>query len=78
MDLAKAHFSCRKWDITGIPCADAITCIFFNRQDAKQYVHKCFHVSTYKAYYKLRGPVMSNLFSFLSKKDHLAGPRRRE
>ena len=27
-------------------------CIFFNRQDAKQYVHRCFHVSTYKVCYE--------------------------
>ena len=31
VDLAIAHYSCRKWDISGIPCAHAITCIFFNR-----------------------------------------------
>ena len=35
VDLAKAYYSCKKWDITGIPCAHAITYIFFNRQDAK-------------------------------------------
>ena len=52
VDLAIAHCSCRKWDISGIPCAYAITCIFFNRQDAEQYVYPCYHVSTYKAYYE--------------------------
>ena len=35
VDMAIAHCSCRKWDISGIPCAHAITCIFFNRQDAE-------------------------------------------
>ena len=35
VDLATTHCSCRKWDISGIPCAHAITCIFFNRQDAE-------------------------------------------
>ncbi|KAK9997795.1 hypothetical protein SO802_017398 [Lithocarpus litseifolius] len=53
VDLAKAHCSCRKWDITGIPCAQIITCIFFNKQDAEQYLHKCFNVSTYKVCYEL-------------------------
>ncbi|XP_075633728.1 uncharacterized protein LOC142606228 [Castanea sativa] len=46
VDLAKGHCSCRKWDTTGIPCAHVVSCIFFNRQDAEQYVHRCFHVST--------------------------------
>ena len=39
-------------DITGILCAHAITYIFLSRQDAKQYVHKRFQVSTDKAYYE--------------------------
>ena len=53
VDMEKRHCSCRKWDTTGIPCAHAISCIFFNRQKAEQYVHRCFHVSTYKACYEL-------------------------
>ena len=52
MDLEKGNCSCKKWDTTGIPCAHAVSFIFFNRQDAKQYVHKYFHVSTYKACYE--------------------------
>ena len=52
VDMEKRHGSYRKWDTTAIPCAHAISCIFFNRQKAEQYVHRCFHVSTYKAYYE--------------------------
>ena len=50
--MKKRHCSCRKWDTIGIPCAHAISYIFFNRQEAEQYVHRCFHVSTYKACYE--------------------------
>jgi len=52
VDLAKGHCSCRKWETTGIPCAHVISYIFFNRQDAEQYVHRCFHVFTHKACYE--------------------------
>ena len=52
VDLATAHYSCRKWNITGIPCAHAISSIFFNRQDAEQYVHSYYHVSTYRSGYE--------------------------
>ena len=48
VDLDKRHCSCRKWDTTVIQCAHAVSRIFFNRQDAEQYVHRCFHISTYK------------------------------
>lgn len=51
-DLATTHCSCTKWNITGITCAHAISCIFFNKQDTEQYVHPCYHVSTYRACYK--------------------------
>ncbi|XP_075661160.1 uncharacterized protein LOC142630989 [Castanea sativa] len=56
VDLATEHCSCRKCDISGIPYAYAISCIFFNKQDAEQYVHPCYHVSTYKACYE---PIIS-------------------
>ena len=52
VDMEKRHCSCRKWDTTGIPCAHAISCIFFNKQDVEQYVHRCFHISIYKAWYE--------------------------
>ena len=88
VDLATAHCSCRKWNITSIPCAHAISCIFFNRQYAKQYVPPCYHVSTYRACYE---PIITPIngqnmwrpsdvtpFQPLSKEDHLAGLRRKE
>ena len=52
VNMEKRHCNCRKWHTTGIPCAHAISCIFFNRQEAEQYVYRCFHVSTYKACYE--------------------------
>ena len=40
VNMEKRHCNCRKWHTTGIPCAHAISCIFFNRQEAEQYRHK--------------------------------------
>ena len=34
VDLVEYKCSCRKWEITGIPCCHVISCTFFNREDA--------------------------------------------
>nr|POF21006.1 hypothetical protein CFP56_59200 [Quercus suber] len=52
VDLEKRTCTCRKWDITGIPCCHAISCIFFNREAAEKYTNDCYKVSTYKACYE--------------------------
>ena len=52
VDLAEYKCSCRKWEITGIPCCHAISCIFFNREDAEKYVNDCYKVNAYKAYHE--------------------------
>ena len=55
MDLEKRTCTCRKWEITGIPCCHAISCIFFNREAAEKYTNDCYKASTYKACY---GPII--------------------
>ena len=52
LDLAKGVCSCRKWDITGIQCCHAVSCIFFNREQAEKYTNDCYHTNTYKACYE--------------------------
>ena len=47
VDLEEKRCSCRKWDITGIPCCDAISCIFFNRKNSEKYVNACYKRTTY-------------------------------
>ena len=53
VDVSKRTCSCRKWDISGIPCCYAISCIFFNREAAEKYTDDCYRVNTYKACYEL-------------------------
>lgn len=43
--------TCRKWDLTGIPCNPAIVCANFLHQNSELYMHECYHKDTYmKAY----------------------------
>ena len=53
VDLSKKTCSCRKWDISGIPCCHAISCIFFNREAVEKYTDDYYRVNTYKACYEL-------------------------
>ncbi|XP_051152715.1 uncharacterized protein LOC127266501 [Andrographis paniculata] len=43
--------SCRKWDLTDIPCKHAVSVIWCRGEDPLAYVHKCYFVSTYKKSY---------------------------
>nr|XP_023900754.1 uncharacterized protein LOC112012612 [Quercus suber] len=52
VDPAKGVCSCRKWDITGIPCCHAVSCILFNREQVEKYTNASYHTSTYKACYE--------------------------
>ena len=51
--LTKRTYSCRKWDISGIPCCHEISCIFFNKEATEKYTDDYYRVSTYKTCYEL-------------------------
>ncbi|XP_048489808.2 uncharacterized protein LOC125491764 [Beta vulgaris subsp. vulgaris] len=38
VDLQARSCTCKKWDLTGIPCCHAVSCIFFCHKDAEDYV----------------------------------------
>lgn len=49
--------SCRRWDLTGIPCCHAISALYYNNDDPCDYIDDCYKVSTYlKTYSHLINP----------------------
>ncbi|CAH9125870.1 unnamed protein product [Cuscuta epithymum] len=51
VDLGAETCTCRKWDMSGIPCCHAIACIFFLHKEAEDFVDDCYKRDTYlKAY----------------------------
>ncbi|XP_048497728.2 uncharacterized protein LOC125496290 [Beta vulgaris subsp. vulgaris] len=38
VDIEKRTCTCRKWDMTGIPCCHAVSCIYFCNKEAEDYV----------------------------------------
>jgi hypothetical protein len=52
VDLRAHTCSCRKWDVTGIPCNHAISAIMKVKQHPEDYVHAFFKKPMYKEAYK--------------------------
>ncbi|RYR24896.1 hypothetical protein Ahy_B02g058473 [Arachis hypogaea] len=52
VDLAAVECSCRKWQMSGIPCAHAISCINFKGLDLESYEDDCYKKDTYLKCYK--------------------------
>lgn len=51
VNLEKKTCTCRKWNLRGIPCCHAISCIFFLHMEAEAFVDECYLRATYlKAY----------------------------
>lgn len=46
VDLEIQSCSCRKWDLTGIPCSHAVAVFFTTEEKPEEYVHSCYHKET--------------------------------
>ncbi|KAH7855207.1 hypothetical protein Vadar_022329 [Vaccinium darrowii] len=51
VDLEKRECTCRRWDISGVPCGHAISAIHFNKQNVEDYTSDYYKVETYKRVY---------------------------
>ncbi|KAG6519487.1 hypothetical protein ZIOFF_022981 [Zingiber officinale] len=56
VDLSTRTCSCRKWDLTGIPCKHAVCAIWCKKDNPEAYVHHCYLTDTYRRCYAL--PIM--------------------
>nr|XP_028956330.1 uncharacterized protein LOC114824095 [Malus domestica] len=47
VDLKAKTCSCRRWDLCGIPCPHAISCIFSTDENVYDYTHDCYKQEAY-------------------------------
>ena len=47
VDLDSRSYTCRKWDSCGIPCCHVVSCIFFLRKNAENFVDDCYKREAY-------------------------------
>ncbi|GAA0151753.1 hypothetical protein LIER_37349 [Lithospermum erythrorhizon] len=52
VDLEKRKCTCRKWQLSGIPCKHTCASIRLNREDVDDYVDECYYIDTYKKVYQ--------------------------
>ncbi|XP_056168402.1 uncharacterized protein LOC130138412 [Syzygium oleosum] len=63
VQLDKLKCSCRAWQLSGIPCIHAIFAIQAKYHNPKDYLHGCYHKSTYLAAYQhMMQPIRSTKF----------------
>ncbi|KAL2251025.1 UNVERIFIED_CONTAM: hypothetical protein Sindi_2224800 [Sesamum indicum] len=51
VDLGSRSCSCRRWQLSGIPCKHGCCAIYFQKLDPVDYVNECYSVETYKKVY---------------------------
>ncbi|KAE8720330.1 hypothetical protein F3Y22_tig00020348pilonHSYRG00008 [Hibiscus syriacus] len=61
IDIENHSCSCRKWDLTGIPCIHDVSVMVLNNQRPEVYVHNSYFVTTQREIYShfiqpMRGP----------------------
>ncbi|XP_052207797.1 uncharacterized protein LOC127811700 isoform X2 [Diospyros lotus] len=51
VDTNERSCSCRRWDLTGIPCEHAVNALFMNRNKPENFVDTCYTVESYLKIY---------------------------
>ena len=63
VDLEARTCSCRKWDMTGIPCRHAISCISFLHKEVEDFISPLYKKENYlKAYSSSIPPIDGKRF----------------
>ena len=58
VDLVSRTCSCRKWDLSGIPCSHAYSAITLTDEEPETFVHDCYSKEAYmRAYSPVIGPM---------------------
>lgn len=52
VDLEKKECSCRYWQLSGLPCPHAISCIFLKTNSLDEYIASCYSVESFKNTYE--------------------------
>ena len=51
VDLQARECSCRYWNLSGLPCCHANSCIFYNTNVLDDYIAACYHITEFNNTY---------------------------
>ena len=66
VDLVGKTYSCRVWDLTGIPYKHGVVAIFVNCEKLEDYTHPCYYKDAYVETYKTPIPLMPGQSKWIS------------
>ena len=52
VDKKECKCSCRRWQLSGVPCSHAISVLYYNKEKPETYLNACYKVSTFMETYK--------------------------
>jgi len=52
VDMKEESCTCKRWDLSGVPCHHAIACCRHERIDPESLVHSCYRIEAFKLAYK--------------------------
>lgn len=52
VDKNMGNCTCRKWQLTGIPCSHAISVIYYNKEKPEDFIDACYKVSKFLEIYE--------------------------
>ena len=52
VDMAEKTCLCRFWQLSGLPCPHAISCIYYESKQLDEFIASCYHVDKYKSTYE--------------------------
>ncbi|KAB1207710.1 hypothetical protein CJ030_MR7G005498 [Morella rubra] len=59
VDMTEKTCTCGRWQLNGIPCAHAVAAIYFDKQNPEDFIHRCYHMDTFREAYRF--PIESML-----------------
>ncbi|XP_057467040.1 uncharacterized protein LOC130756520 [Actinidia eriantha] len=79
VDIGQRVCSCRKWDVTGIPCVHGVAAIITNKSRPEDFVNEYYHCTTFtRTYNRMITPIPDQTMWVQTNYDQIMPPHLRK